>query len=136
MTVASEIIAFIINSEIILTEGLLLRFLRVIEQFVRVSPVKRYYSYRVLVFPNFVVIAYPECCTEWFLSETEPLEDIVQRFQRGGLASVMTTPPKVVKLGTSQVIQPPRMRSQAQIVGDSGPEQEEEVHMAAEYIVP
>jgi len=27
------------------------------------------------------------------------------------------------------------MRSQAQIVEDSGPEQEEEVHMAAEYIV-
>ena len=35
----------------------------------------------------------------------------------------MTTPPKVVKLGTSQVRQPPRMRSQAQIVEESSPEQ-------------
>ena len=50
--------------------------------------------------------------------------------------SVMTTPPKVVKLGASQVRQPPRMRSRSKIVEDPGPEQEEEVHMAAEYIVP
>ena len=32
--------------------------------------------------------------------------------------SAMTTPPKVVKLGTSQVRQPPRMRSQALNVED------------------
>ena len=32
--------------------------------------------------------------------------------------SAMTTPPRVVKLGTSQVRQPPRMRSQAQDVED------------------
>ena len=32
--------------------------------------------------------------------------------------SAMTTPPKVVKLGTSQVRQPPRMRSQAQDIED------------------
>ena len=95
-----------------------MRFLRVIEQFVRVSLVKRYCSYRVLVFPKFVAIASSKYYTEWFLSETEPLEDIVQRFQRGGLVSTMTTPPKVVKLGTSQVRQPPRMRSQAQDVED------------------
>ena len=74
-----------------------------IEKFVRVSPVKRYSSYRVLVFPNFTAIASPEYCTEWFLSEMEPLEDIVQRFQHGGLVSAMTTPPKVAKVGTSQV---------------------------------
>ena len=30
----------------------------------------------------------------------------------------MTTPPRVVKLGTSQVRQPPRMKSQAQDVED------------------
>ena len=77
MTVASEIIAFIINSEIIHTEGLLLRFLRVIEQIVRVSLVKRYFSYRVLVFPKFTAISSSKYCTEWFLSEKEPLEDIV-----------------------------------------------------------
>ena len=113
-----------------------MRFLRVIEQFVRVSPVKRHCRYRVLVFPKFAAIASSKYCTEWFLFETEPLEDIVQIFQRGGLVSAMTTPPKVVKLGTSQVRQPPRMRSQAQIVEESSPEQEEEVHMATEYIVP
>ena len=48
----------------------------------------------------------------------------------------MTTPPRVVKLGTSQVRHPPRMRSQAHIVEESSTEQEEEVHMAIEYIVP
>ena len=79
---------------------------------------KRNCSYRVLVFSNFVAISHPEYCTKWFLFETEPLEDIVQRFQRGGLASAMTTPPKVVKLGTSYVRQPPRMRIQAQDVED------------------
>ena len=91
---------------------------------------KRYFfSYRVLVFPNFAAIASSEHCTKLFLSETEPLEDIVQIFQRGGLVSAITMPPRVVKLGTSQVRQPPRMRSQAQIVEESIPEQEEEVHM-------
>ena len=72
----------------------------------------------MLVFPNFAAIASSEYCTEWSLSEMEPLEDIVQRFQHGGLASVMTTLPKVVKLGKSQVRQPPRMRSQVPDVED------------------
>ena len=72
-----------------------------IEQFVRFFPVKRYCSYRVLVFPNFAAIASSEYCTKWVLSKIEPLEDIVQRFQRGGLVSVMTTPLRVVKVGTS-----------------------------------
>ena len=62
---------------------------------------QRYSSYRVLVFPNFAAISSPEYCTEWFLSETEPLEDIVKQFQSGGLVSIMATPPKVVKVGTS-----------------------------------
>ena len=35
----------------------------------------------------------------------------------------MTTPPKVVKLGTPQVRQMPRMRSQSHIVVEFGPEQ-------------
>ena len=48
----------------------------------------------------------------------------------------MTTLPRVVKLGAPQVRKTPRMRSQAQIVEDSSPEQEEEVHMATVYIVP
>ena len=48
----------------------------------------------------------------------------------------MTTPPMIVKLGATQVRQTPRMRTQAQIVEESSPEQEEEVHMATEYIVP
>ena len=48
----------------------------------------------------------------------------------------MMTPPKGVKIGTSQVRQMPRMRSQAQIVEESSPEPEEEFHMATEYIVP
>ena len=80
--------------------------------------VKRYPSYRVLVFPNFAAISHPEYCIEWVLSEEEPLEDIVRRFQSGGLHSTMITPPKVVKLGTSQVRQPPRMQIQAQDVED------------------
>ena len=50
--------------------------------------------------------------------------------------STMTMPPKVVKLGTSQARQPPKMRSQAQIAEESSLEQEEEVHMATLYIVP
>ena len=44
----------------------------------RVFPVQRYSNYRVLVFPNFTTITSPEYCTEWFLSETEPLEDIMK----------------------------------------------------------
>ena len=49
-----------------------------IEQFVRVFPVKRYCSYRVLVFPNFAAISSSEYCTRRFMSEKEPLEDIVR----------------------------------------------------------
>ena len=97
---------------------------------------QRYSSYRVLVFPNFAAIAHPKYCVKCVLSEEEPLENIVRRFQSGGLVSAMTTPPKGVKLGTSHVRQLPRMRSHTQIVEDPGPEQEEEVHMAANYIVP
>ena len=75
---------------------------------------QRYSSYRVLVFPIFAAITNPEYCTRRFMFEKEPLEDVVRRFQRGGLESAMTTPPKGVKIGTSQVRQLPRMRSQAQ----------------------
>ena len=100
MTVASEIIAFIINSEIIHIEGLLLRFLRVTEQSEEFS-CEEILHLQSASFPNFAAISSPEYCTEWFLSETKPLEDIVQIFQHGGLVSAMTMPPKVVKLGTS-----------------------------------
>ena len=74
---------------------------------------QRYSSYRVLVFPNFAAIASLDYCTDLFLSETEPLEDMPRRFDPGGRRSAMTTPPRVVKLGTSQVRQPLRMKSQA-----------------------
>ena len=84
----------------------------------RVFLVQRYPSYRVLVVPNFATISHLEYCNEWVLFEEEPLEDIVRRFQSGGLQSAMMMPPKVVKLGTSQVRQPPRMRSQVQDVED------------------
>ena len=47
------------------------------------------------------------------MSEDEPLEDMLRRFDPDGRRSAMTTPPRVVKLGTSQVRQPPRMKSQA-----------------------
>ena len=70
------------------------------------------------------------------MSEKEPLEDVVRRFQRGSLESAMTTPPRVVKLGAPQVKMTPRMKSQAQIVEESIPEHEEEVHMETVYIVP
>ena len=36
-----------------------------------------------------------------------------RRFDPDGRRSSMTTPPRVVKLSTSQVRQPPRMKSQA-----------------------
>ena len=72
-------------------------------------------------FPIFVAIASPEYCTSWFMSEKEPLEDVVRRFQPGGLESSMTTPPRFVKLGAPQVRQMPRMKTQAQIVEDSSP---------------
>ena len=67
----------------------------------RVFFVQRYPSYRVLVFPNFAAITHPEYWNKWVLSEEEPLEDIVRRFQSGGLQSAMTTLSKVVKLSTS-----------------------------------
>ena len=47
----------------------------------------------------------------------------------------MTTLPRVVKLGAPQVRQTLRMSSQAQIVEESSPKHEEEVHMATVYIV-
>ena len=47
------------------------------------------------------------------LSEDEPLEDTPRHFDPGGCMSAMTTPPRVVKLGTSQVRQPLRMNIQA-----------------------
>ena len=72
----------------------------------------------MLVFPNFATISNPEYCIEWYLSETEPLEDIVQRFEHGGHASAMTMLSRVAKVGTSQVRQLPRMRSQTQDVED------------------
>ena len=43
---------------------------------------------------------------------------MLERFERGGLMSAMKMLPRVVKVGTSQVKQPPRMRSQAQDVED------------------
>ena len=43
---------------------------------------------------------------------------MLRRFNPGGRVSAMTTPPRVVKLGISQVIQLPWMRSQAQDVED------------------
>ena len=43
---------------------------------------------------------------------------MLRHFDPGGHMSAMTTPPRVVKLGTSQVRQFPRMRSQAQDVED------------------
>ena len=70
------------------------------------------------------------------MSEKEPLEDIVQWFKHGGLDFTMTMPPRIVKLGATQVRQMPRMRTQAQIVEDSNSEHEEEVHMAIVYIFP
>ena len=45
--------------------------------------------------------------------EDEPLEDMLRRFDPGGRRFAMTTPSRVVKLSTSQVQQPPRMKSQA-----------------------
>ena len=61
---------------------------------------------------------------------------ILERFKRGGLVSVMATPPKSMKPGSSQANQLPRMRSQSQITEESSPELEEAVHSAPDYIVP
>ena len=46
------------------------------------------------------------------MSEEGPLEDIVRWFQHSGLVSTMMMPPKVVKLGASQVRQMPRLTAQ------------------------
>ena len=54
--------------------------------------------------------------TEWVLPEEEPLEDMLRCFDPGGRMSAMTTLPRVVKLGISQIRQFPRMRNQAQDV--------------------
>ena len=70
------------------------------------------------------------------MSEKEPLEDVVRRFKRGGLNFTMTMPPRIVKLGATQVRKMLRTRTQAQLVEDSSSEHEEEVHMATVYIVP
>ena len=43
---------------------------------------------------------------------------MLRRFDPGGRRSAKTTPTRIVKLGTSQVRKPPRMRSQAQDVED------------------
>ena len=64
-------------------------------------------------FQSIAAIANPKYNTEWVLPEEEPLEDMLRHFDPGGRRSARTTPPRVVKLGTSQVRQPPRMKSQA-----------------------
>ena len=43
---------------------------------------------------------------------------MLRRFDPGGRVFAMTTPPRVVKLGISQVRQFPRMKNQAQDVED------------------
>ena len=50
------------------------------------------------------------------MSKKEPLEDVVRRFECGGLEPTMTTPSRVVKLGAPQVRQMPGMKIQAQVV--------------------
>ena len=74
--------------------------------------------------------------TEWILSEEEPIEAILERFERGGLVSAMATPPRSMKPSSSQTEQMPRMRSHSQIIEESSPEPEEEVHSATDYIMP
>ena len=90
----------------------------------------------MLVYPNFAAIASSEYCTEWSLSETEPLEDILQRFQSGGLTTPMMTPSKGVPPSSSQTREPPKTRSHSQIIEGSISEPEEEVHSAEDYIMP
>ena len=57
------------------------------------------------------------------MSEEEPIEAILERFEHVGLVFAMVTPPKSMKLGSSQVRQLPRMTSQAQTVDESSLEQ-------------
>ena len=68
--------------------------------------------------PDLEAITRPTYSTKWVLSKDEPIEAILKRFERGGLIAAMATPPKVVKLGASQVRQPPRMKIQVQDVED------------------
>ena len=51
-------------------------------------------------------------CTKMALFEDEPLEGMLRHFDPGGRRSTMTTSPRVVKLSTTQVRQPLRMKSQ------------------------
>ena len=46
------------------------------------------------------------------MSEDEPLEGMLRRFDPGGRRSAMTTSPRVVKISTAQVRQWLRMKSQ------------------------
>ena len=67
----------------------------------------------MLWFSDVAAIACPPFCTKKDLFEDEPLEDMPRRFDPGGRTSTMMMPPRVVKLSTSQVRQPPRIKSQA-----------------------
>ena len=70
------------------------------------------------------------------MSEDKPIENILRRFQRGSLASAMTTPSKGAPPSSSQPRQQPQTRSQSQVNDESGSEQEEEVHSGIDYMIP
>ena len=70
------------------------------------------------------------------MSEDEPIENVLRRFQRHGLAGAMTTPSKGATSSSSQPRQQPQTRSQSQVNDESGSEQEEEVHSTTDYMIP
>ena len=92
--------------------------------------------YRVLWFSEVATIAHPPFYAKWVLSEDEPLENILRRFQRHGLAGAMALPSIANLPSSSRTREPPKMRSHSQLMEESGFEQEDEVRSAMEYLIP
>ena len=90
--------------------------------------------YQLKSFPDIAAIAYPPPHTDWFLAEDEPLDVLLKRFKRTGLAALMTTPVRNVQPSPSQTRTPPQTRSQSQLPEESSSGQEEDIVNAADYL--
>ena len=88
-------------------------------------------------------IGSPEYRTGRFFSEDEPFEDVIQRFQRGGLEFYMTTPVQKGKQVSTSASprQSPRTLANMQYIRESSSEEEEvelqeEVEVTTVYFPP
>jgi len=92
--------------------------------------------YRVLWFSEVATIARPPFYAKWVLSEDEPLENILRRFQRHSLAGAMASPSTANPSSSSRTREPPKMRSHSQLMEESGSEREDEVRSSMDYLIP